>query len=86
MDYRYSVQGRAEQAFILRGFYFPIGKQIDMDISETELPFVKNNCKLDKVVDRAAPSDTMPVKPKNIQRGATNGQRRTSKKSDQGTV
>ena len=51
MQYRYRVLGKVEQSFILRGAYFAIGSDIDFYIQESELPFVKERCKIDNIVD-----------------------------------
>lgn len=89
MEYRYSVTGTAKQAFILRGFYFPIGKQIDMPVSESELPFVKEKCNLESVIDlkKADTEKPMPVRRKTSQRGSENEPiRRASKSKSQSRV
>ena len=54
MDYRYRVKGCAEKAFILRGMHFRVGGEIDTAILESELAFVKERCRLDKVEDMQA--------------------------------
>ena len=51
MNYRYKVKGRVENPFILRGLDFNIGGTIDTVILESELAFVKERCRLEKVVD-----------------------------------
>lgn len=51
MNYRYKVKGVAEKAFILRGAHFRIGGTIDTVILDSELAFVKERCRLEKVVD-----------------------------------
>ena len=56
MNYRYRVEGRVEKAFILRGMHFRIGGTIDTVILESELPFIKERCELNKVEDKTAPS------------------------------
>ena len=61
MDYRYRVKGRAEKAFILRGMHFCIGGDIETVILESELAFVKERCRLDKVEDLQ--EKTVPSKP-----------------------
>lgn len=73
MDYRYRVKGCAEKAFILRGAHFRIGGTIDTVILESELAFVKERCRLDKVEDlqvKTAPSQPIPTnsstKPKGV--------------------
>lgn len=86
MEYRYRVTGWVERAFILRGFYFPIGKEFAMDISEAEMPFVKDRCNSVKVIDLEKTAENpMPVKQKSTQRRGSN-ERRTSKSKHQGTV
>lgn len=54
MNYRYRVEGVAEKAFILRGMHFRVGGTISTEISESELAFVKERCKLEKVEDKQA--------------------------------
>ncbi|MCM1440071.1 MAG: hypothetical protein NC131_12845 [Roseburia sp.] len=51
MQYRYRVLGKVEQSFILRGAYFAVGSEMDFYITESEMPFVKEMCKLTKVCD-----------------------------------
>ena len=51
MNYRYRVKGSAEKAFILRGMHFRVGVDIETVILESELAFVKERCRLDKVED-----------------------------------
>lgn len=63
MNYRYRVKGCAEKAFILRGMHFRVGSTIDTVILDSELAFVKERCKLDKVEDiqsKTAPSQPIP--------------------------
>lgn len=64
MNYRYRVKGVSENAFILRGAHFRIGSSIDTVILESELAFVKERCRLDKVEDiqeKNAPSRPIPT-------------------------
>ena len=61
MNYRYRVKGCAEKAFILRGAHFCIGSLIETVILESELAFVKERCRLDKVEDMQA--KTVPSQP-----------------------
>lgn len=81
MNYRYRVKGKAERAFILRGMHFRIGKDIDCAITESELPFVKERCKLNEIIDTQKPianPNSVPVKAsitkkvENIQSGVRN--------------
>lgn len=65
MNYRYKVKGVAEKAFILRGAHFRIGGTIDTVILESELAFVKERCKLEKVVDMQAKTATPQPLPNN---------------------
>lgn len=51
MNYRYRVKGKAIKAFILRGMHFRIEKDIDCVITESELTFVKERCKLTEIID-----------------------------------
>ena len=61
MNYRYKVKGIAEKAFILRGAHFRIGGTIDTVILESELAFVKERCRLEKVVDMQAKAAPQPL-------------------------
>ena len=54
MIYRYRVEGVAEKAFILRGMHFRVNGTINTDISDTELAFIKERCRLNKIVDITA--------------------------------
>lgn len=51
MQYRYRVIGKVEHSFILRGAYFKIGSEIDFYITESEIDFVKERCKLETIED-----------------------------------
>lgn len=93
MNYRYRVKGKAERAFILRGMHFRIGKDIDCAITERELPFVKERCKLTEIIDtqkHIESPNSVPVKisiTKNSQSGVRNEQTSgTNKGKNKGTV
>ena len=58
MQYRYRVLGKVEQSFILRGAIFAIGSKMDFYITESELSFVKERCKIDSIVDLQKPTET----------------------------
>lgn len=75
MDYRYRVKGVAEKAFILRGMYFRVGSKVDNDILESELAFVKERCRLDKVEDlqaKTSPSQPIPTDSPTTPKGVKN--------------
>lgn len=75
MDYRYRVKGCAEKAFILRGMHFRVGGTIDTVILESELAFVKERCRLDKVEDiqaQTAPSKPIPTNSPTTPKGVKN--------------
>lgn len=75
MDYRYRVKGCAEKAFILRGMHFRVGGEIDTVILESELAFVKERCRLDKVEDmqaKTAPSQPIPTNSTKTTKGVKN--------------
>lgn len=75
MNYRYRVKGCAEKAFILRGMHFRVGGDIETDILESELPFIKEYCALTEVVDRqvkTAPSQPIPNSSPTTQKGVKN--------------
>lgn len=62
MDYRYRVKGVAERFFILRGIYFYAGKKVDDYITEQELVFVQERCKLTEIVDlKSTQSNPTPI-------------------------
>lgn len=67
MQYRYRVLGKVEQSFILRGAYFAIGSEIDFHITESELSFVKERCKLTNIEDLVE-----TTKPKNSMSNVAN--------------
>ena len=58
MQYRYRVVGKVTQPFILRGAYFVIGSKIEFCITESELYFVKERCKLENVEDLQKATET----------------------------
>lgn len=75
MNYRYRVKGSAEKAFILRGMHFRVGGEIDTDILESELAFVKDRCSLTEIVDRqekSAPSQPIPINSSTTSKGVKN--------------
>lgn len=75
MNYRYRVKGVAEKAFILRGAHFRIGGTIDTEILESELLFVKERCRLEKVEDmqtKTAPSQPIPTNSSTTPKGVKN--------------
>lgn len=75
MNYRYKVKGIAEKAFILRGSHFRIGGTIDTVILESELAFVKERCRLEKVVDmqaKAAAPQPLPANSPTNPKGVKN--------------
>lgn len=75
MNYRYRVKGVAEKAFILRGMHFRIGGTIETVILESELAFVKERCRLDKIEDlqaKTAPSQPIPTNSKTTPKGVKN--------------
>jgi hypothetical protein len=75
MDYRYKVKGVADKAFILRGMCFRVGGAIDTAILESELAFVKERCRLEKVEDmqaKTAPSQPIPTNSPTTPKGVKN--------------
>ena len=75
MNYRYRVKGCAEKAFIIRGMHFRVGGDIDIMILESELAFVKERCRLDKVDDmqaKTAPSRPIPNNSSTTPKGVKN--------------
>ena len=75
MNYRYKVKGRVEKPFILRAMDFRIGGTIDNVILESELAFVKERCKLEKVEDmqaKTATSQPIPTNSPTIPKGVKN--------------
>ena len=49
--FRYSIQGKVTQAFILRGLFYATGKPIDTNITESEVELIKTHCEISKIVD-----------------------------------
>lgn len=84
MIYRYRVEGVAEKAFILRGMHFRVGGTISTEISESELAFVKERCKLEKVEDKQAKTAHSQPIPTNSQI-APKGVKNELSKSTSGT-
>lgn len=75
MNYRYRVKGSAEKAFILRGRHFRVGGEVNTDILESELAFVKEHCKLTEIVDimaKTAPSQPIPTNSPTTPKGVKN--------------
>ena len=75
MNYRYKVEGVAEKAFILRGMHFRVGGRINTVILDSELAFVKERCRLDKVEDmqaKTAPSQPIPTNSPTTPKGVKN--------------
>ena len=88
MDYRYRVNGVAEKAFILRGMHFRIGSTIETVILESELAFVKERCKLDKIEDlqaKTAPSQPIPTNSQNTPKGVKNELPKSTSGANKGT-
>lgn len=75
MNYRYRVKGSAEKAFILRGRHFRVGCEVNTDILESELAFVKEHCKLTEIVDimaKTASSQPIPTNSPTTPKGVKN--------------
>ena len=88
MNYRYRVEGVAEKAFILRGMHFRIGREIETAILESELAFVKERCRLDKVVDlqaKTAPSQPIPNNSTTTPKGVKNELPKSTSGANKGT-
>ncbi|MBP3573860.1 MAG: hypothetical protein J6J71_04560 [Prevotella sp.] len=87
MEKRYRVKGVAEKAFILRGMYFRFGGTIETVILESELAFVKERCKLEKVEDmkaKTAPSQPIPNNSPNTPKGVKNELPKTTSGTNKG--
>ena len=87
MDYRYKVKGCAEKAFILRGMHFRIGGEIETVILESELSFLKERCRLDKVEDlqsKNAPSQPIPTNSPTTPKGVKNELSKTTSGTNKG--
>lgn len=87
MNYRYRVKGCAEKAFILRGMHFRVGGVIDTVILESELAFVKERCKLNKVEDLQSTATYQPI-PTNSQtkpKGVKNELPKSTSRANKGT-
>ncbi len=88
MNYRYRVKGCAEKAFILRGMHFRVGGEVDTDILENELAFVKERCSLTEVVDRqakTAPSKPIPTNSQTTPKGVKNELPKSTSGANKGT-
>lgn len=88
MNYRYRVKGCAEKAFILRGMHFRIGGTIDTVILESELAFIKERCRLEKVVDlqaKTAPSQPIPTNSTTTPKGVKNELPKSASGTNKGT-
>ena len=87
MNYRYRVKGCAEKAFILRGMHFRVGGEIDTVILESELAFVKERCRLEKVEDmqaKTAPSQPIPNNSPTMPKGVNNVQPKSTSRTNKG--
>lgn len=51
MKFKYRVKGLIEKPFILRSAYFAIGDNMDFYITENELKFVRERCKIGELID-----------------------------------
>ena len=88
MNYRYRVKGCAEKAFILRGMHFRVGGTIDTEVLESELAFVKERCRLDKVEDlqsKTAPSQSIPTNSPTTPKGVKNELPKSTSGANKGT-
>ena len=52
MKFKYRFKGKVNSQFVLRGFLFRVGSNIDFCISENELEFVKQHCETIEIIDR----------------------------------
>lgn len=87
MNYRYRIKGVAEKAFILRGAHFRIGNAFDTVITENELDFVKERCKIDAIDDMQAqsnPSQSIPINSQQTLKGAKNDIPRATSRTNKG--
>lgn len=88
MNYRYKVEGVSEKAFILRGMHFRVGGTISTEILESELAFVKERCRLDKVEDlkaKTAPSQPIPTNSTITPKGVKNELPKSSSGANKGS-
>lgn len=88
MNYRYRVKGVAEKAFILRGAHFRVGGTIDTEILDSELAFVKERCKLEKVEDmqaKTATSQPIPTNSQTTPKGVKNELPKSTSGANKGT-
>ena len=61
MNFKYRVKGKVSGAFILRGLHFAVGDDINFDVSDKELEFVKAHCNLETCVDLTKQTFPNPV-------------------------
>ena len=52
MKFKYRFKGKVNSQFVLRGFLFKVGSNIDFCVSESELEFVKQHCEIIEIIDR----------------------------------
>ena len=52
MKFKYRFKGKVNSQFVLRGFLFKVGSNIDFCVSENELEFVKKHCEAIDIIDR----------------------------------
>lgn len=57
MAFKYRVKGKVERAFIVRGLHFDVGSEIDFYVTEKEIEFVKERCKIVELIDNTKPID-----------------------------
>ncbi len=85
MQYRYRVEGKVEKSFILRGAYFAVGSTIEFCVTESELSFVKERCKLAKIVDLQKKVETPNPVSNVVKPHTTNSQRTIRYEQSNGT-
>ena len=65
MNHRYRVKGVAERFFIFNGIYFYASKEVDLRVTEQELVFVQERCKLTQIEDLESQKSNPTPMPKN---------------------
>ena len=60
MKFKYRVKGKVSGAFILRGLHFAVGDDINFDVSDKELEFLKAHCDLKTIIDLEKEKQTSP--------------------------
>lgn len=82
MLFKYRFKGKVNSQFVLRGFLFKVGSNIDFCVTEKELEFVKQYCTNYEIIDREPKKVVeIPETLLNDEKGVNNG---LQKRNNQG--